>query len=525
MGKTTGFLEYDRVDGPVRNEQQRTGDFLEFHMQLPLPAQQEQAARCMDCGVPFCQGGVMIAGMASGCPLHNLVPEVNDLVYRGRMEQAYRRLSITHSFPEFTCRVCPALCEAACTCGLHDAPVSTKENEKAVIEYAFAKGLVEEETPSERTGKKVAVIGSGPSGLAAAQLLNRRGHEVTVYERKDRIGGLLRYGIPNMKLDKSVIDRRMALMEQAGVRFVTGVDVGKDITAADLEKEYDGIILACGASNPRDISAPGRDAKGIYFAVDFLGTVTKRLLDGDLVLPKDLPAGTEMKTGRHRISGSSEKTSRWFIDGAPEKLVYGKDVIVIGGGDTGNDCVGTCIRLGAKSVTQLEMMPEPPKNRLPSNPWPEWPKVLKTDYGQEEAIWKFGADPRIYQTTVREFIKDKKGCLKQAVLVSLMPKKDEKSGRMMMVPVEGTERTVSAQLVLIAAGFLGSERYVTEDFGVETDGRTNVKTAPGGHATTKAKVYTAGDMHRGQSLVVWAISEGRNAAREVDRALMGYTNL
>ena len=238
MGKTTGFLEYDRVDGPVRNEQQRTGDFLEFHMQLPLPAQQEQAARCMDCGVPFCQGGVMIAGMASGCPLHNLVPEVNDLVYRGRMEQAYRRLSITHSFPEFTCRVCPALCEAACTCGLHDAPVSTKENEKAVIEYAFAKGLVEEETPSERTGKKVAVIGSGPSGLAAAQQLNRRGHEVTVYERKDRIGGLLRYGIPNMKLDKSVIDRRMALMEQAGVRFVTGVDVGKDITAADLEKEY-----------------------------------------------------------------------------------------------------------------------------------------------------------------------------------------------------------------------------------------------------------------------------------------------
>ena len=490
MGKTTGFLEYERKDGPVRSEQQRTEDFLEFHMQLPLSAQQEQAARCMDCGVPFCQGGVMIAGMASGCPLHNLVPEVNDLVYRGRMEQAYRRLSMTHSFPEFTCRVCPALCEAACTCGLHDAPVSTKENEKAVIEYAFAHGLVEEETAAVRTGKKVAVVGSGPSGLAAAQLLNRRGHEVTVYERKDRIGGLLRYGIPNMKLDKSVIDRRMALMEKAGIRFVTGVDVGKDITAADLEKEYDGIILACGASNPRDIPVPGRDAKGICFAVDFLGSVTKRLLDGE-----------------------------------PMKSLKGRDVIVIGGGDTGNDCVGTCIRLGAKSVTQLEMMPEPPKDRLPSNPWPEWPKVLKTDYGQEESIWKFGRDPRVYKTTVKEFIKDKKGCVKQAVLVSLTSKKDEKSGRMMMVPVEGSERTVSAQLVLIAAGFLGSEKYVTDDFGVETDGRTNVKTAPGAHATSRSRIYTAGDMHRGQSLVVWAIAEGRSAAKEVDKALMGYTNL
>ena len=525
MGKTTGFLEYDRMDGPVREEEQRTKDFLEFHMPLSLPAQQEQAARCMDCGVPFCQGGVMIAGMASGCPLHNLVPEVNDLVFRGRMEQAYRRLSITHSFPEFTCRVCPALCEAACTCGLHDAPVSTKENEKAVIEYAWAHDLVKEETPPVRTGKKAAVIGSGPSGLAAAQLLNRRGHEVTVYERKDRIGGLLRYGIPNMKLDKSVIDRRIALMEQAGVRFVTGVDVGKDVTAAELEEKYDAVILACGASNPRDISVPGRDAGGIHFAVDFLGTVTKHLLDGELTLPQNMPVGEEKKQGRRKTAGRSEKTPRWFIDGPPEKLVYGKDVIVIGGGDTGNDCVGTCIRLGAKTVTQLEMMPEPPKSRLASNPWPEWPKVLKTDYGQEEAIWKFGEDPRVYQTTVREFIKDKKGNVKEAVLVSLSPKKDEKSGRMMMVPVEGTERTVPVQLVLIAAGFLGSESYVTEAFGVETDGRTNVKTAPGAHATSKPGIYTAGDMHRGQSLVVWAIAEGRSAAKEADRALMGYTNL
>ena len=525
MGKTTGFLEYDRMDGPVRDEQERTQDFLEFHSQLPLPAQQKQAGRCMDCGVPFCQGGLMIAGMASGCPLHNLVPEVNDLVYRGRMEQAYRRLSITHSFPEFTCRVCPALCEAACTCGLHDAPVSTKENEKAVIEYAFAHGLAEEERSPIRTGKRIAVIGSGPSGLAAAQLLNRRGHEVTVYERKDRIGGLLRYGIPNMKLDKAVIDRRIALMEKAGIRFLTGVDVGIDIKASVLEKEYDAVILACGASNPRDIQVPGRDAKGICFAVDFLGSVTKHLLDGDLSLPQNLSAEADKKYGRRNSPGRSEKTARWFVEGDPGKLVCGKDVIVIGGGDTGNDCVGTCIRLGAKTVTQLEMMPKPADARMPSNPWPEWPKVLKTDYGQEEAIWKFGADPRVYQTTVKEFIKDKRGNVKQAVLVLLTPKKDEKSGRMTMVPVEGSEYTVSAGLVLIAAGFLGSEEYVTEDFGVATDGRTNVKTAPGSHATSRPGIFTAGDMHRGQSLVVWAIAEGRSAAREVDEALMGYTNL
>ena len=493
MGKTTGFLEYDRVDGPVRSEEARTADFREFHSPLPLKAQREQAARCMDCGIPFCQGGVMIAGMASGCPLKNLVPEMNDLVYHGRMAEAYRRLSVTHSFPEFTSRVCPALCEAACTCGYHDAPVSTKENERAVIEYAYEHGLVEEGTPV-RTGKKVAVVGSGPSGLAAAQLLNRRGHEVTVFERRDRIGGLLRYGIPNMKLDKSLIDRRIGLMEKAGVRFVVNTDVGKDILPSELEKEFDSVILACGASNPRNISAPGRDAEGIRFAVDFLGNVTKRLLD----------------------SG--------FAD-IPYDLAKDRDVIVIGGGDTGNDCVGTCIRLGAKSVTQLEMMPEPPAGRLPSNPWPEWPKILKTDYGQEEAIWKFGHEPRIYQTTVKEFVKDESGKLQEVVLVSLAAQKDEKTGRMNMVPVEGSERVVPAQLVLIAAGFLGSEKYVTDSFGVETDGRTNVKTAPGAYATSREKIYTAGDMHRGQSLVVWAITEGRLAAREVDRALMGYTNL
>ena len=493
MGKTTGFLEYDRMEGPVRPEAERIKDFDEFHGSLSLEDRKKQAARCMDCGIPFCQAGVMISHMASGCPLHNLVPEVNDLVYRGLMEAAYRRLAVTHSFPEFTSRVCPALCEAACTCGLGDDPVATKENEKAVIEYAFAHGLVEEELPAVRTGKKVAVVGSGPAGLAAAQMLNRKGHEVTVYERHDRVGGLLRYGIPNMKLDKAVIDRRVGLMEAAGVRFVLNTDVGKDLSAEQLLDEYDRIILACGASNPRDIKAPGRDAKGIRYAVDFLSEVTRELLD------------TEFKT-------------------KPEEQVKDKDVVIIGGGDTGNDCAATCIRLGAKSVTQLEMMPKPPEERLPSNPWPEWPRILKTDYGQEEAICMFGKDPRIYQTTVKEFRKDENGELKELVLVSLEPHKDEKTGRVQMKPVEGSEWIIPARLVLIAAGFLGSEQYVTDAFAVETDARSNVKTMAGAYAASKEKVYTAGDMHRGQSLVVWAIAEGRNAAKAVDQDLMGYTN-
>ena len=494
MGKIGGFMEYDRVNSATIPEEERIKNFNEFHGMLSLEEEKKQAARCMDCGVPFCQAGRMISGMASGCPLNNLVPEVNDLVYRGNLADAYRRLAITHSFPEFTSRVCPALCEAACTCGEYSEPVCTKENEKTIIEYAFENGLVKERKSDIRTGKKVAVVGSGPSGLAAAQLLNRRGHEVTVYERHDRVGGLLRYGIPNMKLDKSVIDRRVKLMEEAGVTFITGKDIGKDISAEELSEKYDAVVLACGASNPRDIKAPGREAKGIYFAVDFLGSVTKKLLDSEF---KEFPY----------------------------EMAKDKDVVIIGGGDTGNDCVGTCIRLGAKSVTQLEMMPQPPVERAANNPWPEWPRVLKTDYGQEEAIYKFGHDPRIYQTTVKEFIKDKKGDLKELCIVSLKPEKDEKTGRMNMVPVEGSEKIIPAQLVLIAAGFLGSEKYVTDAFGVELDARTNVKTIEGSYKSSKDNVYVVGDMHRGQSLVVWAIAEGRKAAAEIDKNLMGYTNL
>ena len=494
MGKPTGFLEYERETGGVISPEERIQNFNEFHIPLSSEMQQKQGARCMDCGVPFCQSGMMIGGMVSGCPLNNLVPEWNDLIYNGNWEQAWRRLMKTNSFPEFTSRVCPALCEAACTCNLNGAPVSVKENEHGIIEYGYEHGLMKADPPKVRTGKRIAVVGSGPSGLAAADQLNKRGHQVTVFERSDRVGGLLMYGIPNMKLDKAVIERRINIMKEEGIEFVTGADIGNNYKASRLLKEYDSVILACGASNPRDINVPGREAKGIYFAVDFLKKTTKSLLDSN------------------------------FEDGNFISA-KGKNVLVIGGGDTGNDCVGTSIRLGAQNVIQLEMMPKAPDQRAESNPWPEWPKICKTDYGQEEAIAVFGHDPRIYQTTVTEFIKDEKGAVKQAKIVSLKPVKDEKTGRMNMVPVEGTEKVIEVGLVLIAAGFLGSQAYVTDAFQVKVNGRTNVETAPDEYESSVPGIFAAGDMHRGQSLVVWAIREGRMAAEKVDESLMGYTNL
>ena len=494
MGKPTGFLEYDRVNGKAAAPLERIKNFNEFHTPLTEAQQRKQGARCMECGVPFCQSGMMMNGMVSGCPLHNLVPEWNDLVYTGNWGQAYNRLKKTNSFPEFTSRVCPAPCEAACTCGLNGDPVSIKENEHAIIEKAYETGAAGPRPPKLRTDKKIAVIGSGPSGLAAADQLNKRGHNVTVFEREDRVGGLLMYGIPNMKLEKQIIDRKINVMKEEGVTFVTGANVGKNYKAAKLLKEFDSVVLACGASNPRDINVPGRDAEGIYFAVDFLKSTTKSLLnsnleDGNYISAKD------------------------------------KHVIVIGGGDTGNDCVGTAIRHGCASVTQLEMMPKLPEKRTENNSWPEWPRILKTDYGQEEAIAVFGHDPRIYQTTVKEFVKDESGKLVKAILISLKAEKNPETGRMSMVPVEGSEKEVPADLVLIAAGFLGAQSYVADAFGVELNARTNVATEAGKYATNVEKVFTAGDMHRGQSLVVWAIHEGRDVAKEVDKYLMGYTNL
>ena len=455
----------------------------------------------MECGVPFCQSGMTLMGMTSGCPLHNLVPEWNDLVYTGNWKQAYNRLKKTNNFPEFTGRVCPALCEAACTCGLHGDPVCTKENELSIIEYAYQNGYADPKPPRTRTGKKVAVIGSGPSGLATADQLNKRGHSVTVFERSDRPGGLLMYGIPNMKLEKRFVERKIDVMKQEGITFVTNAEVGGEnplYAASRIMEKFDRVVLACGSANARNIDVPGRDASGIYFAVDYLKSATKSLLDANMEI---------RKAAKNWISARD------------------KNVVIIGGGDTGNDCVGTAIRQGAKSVTQLEMMPCPPAERAANNPWPEWPKVLKTDYGQEEAIACFGTDPRIYQTTVKEFHKDKNGKLNGLTIVRLESKVDEKTGRRNMVEVSGSEKKIPAELVLIAAGFLGTEEYIAKAFGVELNQRTNVATEPGTYATNVKNVFVARDMHRGQSLVVWAIREGREVAHDVDTSLMGYSYL
>ncbi len=494
MGKPTGFMNFERCGNEAAQPLERIKNYNEFHQPLTDEQRKLQAARCMDCGVPFCQNGKMMRGMISGCPLNNLIPEWNDLLYRDHKEQALQRLLMTNNFPEFTSRVCPALCEKACTCGLGGDPVTVKENENAIIEYGFESGLIKPEIPKVRSGKKISVIGSGPAGLAAADTLNKRGHSVTVYEREDRPGGLLMYGIPNMKLEKSVINRRVEIMKAEGVKFVTNADVGHNVSANELLSKSDAVILACGSSNPRDIKAEGRDADGIYFAVDFLKSTTKSLLNSAMADDNYISA-------------------------------KGKNVVIIGGGDTGNDCVGTSVRHGCASVVQLEMMPKLPDERAESNPWPEYPRVCKTDYGQEEAAALFGSDPRRYCTTVKEFIKGEDNRLAAVKTVRLDFVKDAESGRMIPKEIEGSEEILPCELCLIAAGFLGTQGYIAEAFGVELNGRSNVNTDTGRFRTNVEKVFTAGDMHIGQSLVVRAIREGRDAAKEADEYLMGYTNL
>ena len=488
MGKTGGFLEYDRVENNKISPLERIQNFSEFYNMNNEEERRCQAARCMDCGVPYCQSAMNLGGMVVGCPLHNLIPEWNDAIYLEQDRHALSRLLKTNPFPEFTGRVCPALCEKACINGQDGDPVTVHDNEKYIIETGYKNGWMKPAIPKLRSGKKVAVIGSGPSGLAAAYMLNKRGHLVTVFERDDRIGGLLMYGIPNMKLDKNVILRRQKLMEEEGIIFNTGVDVGKDISISKLKKEFDAIVMCCGAKKARALTAKGIDGvKGVRFAVDFLSDVTKHLLDESLekaVIPS----------------------------------VKNKHVVVVGGGDTGNDCIGSTIRLGAKSVTALEMMPKPPVERAANNPWPQWPKVLKTDYGHEEAIEKFGEDPRIFETTVKEVISDK-GRIKSIKTVKVKFEKGK------LTEVKGSEETLPCDLLLIAAGFVGAEEYLPKDAKTELSPRGTVVTAEDSYATGEEGIFTAGDMHRGQSLVVWAIAEGKACAREVDEYLMGYTNL
>ena len=492
MGKTTGFMDYTRKTSSDVPPLERIENFNEFHIWLSREEQQTQAARCMDCGVPFCQAGMMIGGMASGCPLNNLIPEWNDLIYQGKWELALHRLRATNRFPEFTSRVCPALCEAACTCGdVTGSSVTVRENEHAIVETGYAKGWLHAAPPPARTRKSAAVIGSGPAGLSVAEYLNIRGHAVTVFERADRVGGLLMYGIPNMKLDKSVIERRIKIMQAEGVEFRTNMDIGGAVAAEDILNNYDAVVLCCGAKKARDLNVPGRDAKGVHFAVDYLTSVTKSLLDSQ------------------------------FADGRALSAA-GKNVLVIGGGDTGNDCQGTALRQGCTDLVALEMMPQPPKERAASNPWPEWPKVLKVDYGQTESLAKFGKDPRVYQTTVKEFLTDDAGNLTGAVISYLKPERDPETGRTNMVPT-GEEFTYNCELAFIAAGFVGCESYVADAFGVSLTGRGCVDTDH--FRTNVQKVFACGDMRRGQSLVVWGLREGRDCAAEVDRYLMGYTNL
>jgi len=493
MGKPTGFMEYSRSLPIARPARDRICDWSEFHEHMTEDSLQEQGARCMDCGVPFCHTGTLVGGMASGCPINNLIPEWNDLVHHGNWHEALIRLQKTNNFPEFTGRVCPAPCEGSCVLGINESPVTIKTIECAVIDKGFAEGWVLPEIPKLRTGKKVAVIGSGPAGLACASQLNHVGHSVTIFERSDRPGGLLMYGIPNMKLDKSIVQRRVDLMAEEGVQFVTSINVGKDLPAEKLLSEYDALVLCCGASRPRDLRVEGRDLKGIYFAMDFLHANTKSLLDSG-----------------HR----------------DEKYISAKDkdVIVIGGGDTGTDCVGTAMRHGCRSLVQFEILPQPPEMRAADNPWPQWPKVYRLDYGQEEAAAVFGADPRSYCVMTKRFFGDAEGNLTgvETVAVEWEPRQN---GRAVSREIAGTQKVWRAGMVLLAMGFLGPEKEgLLDKLGVKINERGNVAVDKN-KETSVPGVFAAGDVERGQSLVVWAIADGRRAAREVDRYLMEETVL
>ena len=496
MGKATGFMEYERELPADRDPRERVRDWEEFHLHFPEEKLQIQGARCMDCGIPFCHTGVLFNGMASGCPINNLIPEWNDLVYNGLWREALDRLHATNNFPEFTGRVCPAPCEGSCTVGLNERPVTIKNIECAIIDRGFDNNWVLPTPPKARTGRTVAVVGSGPSGLACADQLNKAGHQVTVYERADRIGGLLMYGIPNMKLDKQVVQRRIDLMAAEGVEFVTGIEIGVDMPTGKLVRDFDAVVLCGGATKPRDLPVPGRELKGVHFAMEFLRDNTKFLLDE-----------REGYVAHRQITAT------------------GKDVIVIGGGDTGTDCVGTSLRQGCKSVIQFEILPEPPLERPADNPWPEWPKVLRVDYGQEEAIALQGKDPRNYLILTKQMVGDDNGHVKELHTVEVEWVVSDNGGRPYPKEIPGTEKVWPADLVLLAMGFLGPEDVMAEQLGLERDARSNFKAEHGTFATSVEGVFAAGDMRRGQSLVVWAINEGRGAARECDRYLMGETSL
>lgn len=492
MGKATGFMEFTREKGKERNPLTRTNDWNEYSAPLSDDALRRQGARCMDCGTPFCHMGMELQGTTTGCPIHNLIPEWNDLVYRGQWKEALGRLLKTNNFPEFTGRVCPAPCEGSCTLAISDPAVSIKNIERTIIDKGFENGWITPRIPAKRTGKKIAIIGSGPAGLASADQLNQAGHSVTVYERSDRPGGLLMYGIPNMKLEKEVVERRIKLLTQEGIDFVTNTEVGKDISADELKNKYDAVILCTGAQKQRDLAIDGREAKGIHFAMDYLTTSTKSLLDSNF------------EDGK-------------FID------TKDKDVIVIGGGDTGADCVATALRQKCRSVVQFGKHPQLPASRTSNNMWPAYPNIFTLDYAYEEAQMQYGKDPRQYSIQTKKIVKDENGNVKELHTIQMEKLKDDE-GRYYFKEISGTEKVWPAQYVFIAIGFEGTELPLLSQFGVETT-NNRVKAAYGEFTTNVEGVFAAGDARRGQSLIVWAINEGREVAREVDAYLMGSSVL